>query len=284
MTEQPETARFRELFDTALQDYQKQTGIELSKDPDHPLALQLQRLHSEDDITNLLQDRAKAFDTIREKDRILKAIKTTVSVLTSLSGDASLADNFGLVCQRTLVACSTSLTNLSAIPTCKSSACWSRRPPRCICSSLVQKRRYRCTIRMNHWQVSNGVISSFDILADLLESIEYFARRLKIYTQVARTLELDAIVVKLFVELISTLALVTKRLGRRRLRESIFSLLTCYLTQCDAVKRVSNFFAVRDIQQARQRLDKRIKDENLYFDALTLGHVDALEKKLREGE
>jgi hypothetical protein len=121
MAEQQESARFRTLFDAALQDYQKQTGNELSKDSEHPLAVQLQSCHSEDDVTNLLQERATAFDTIREKDRMLKAIKTTVSVLTPVSGAASVVDDVGLVCQRTLGACSTSLTNLSAIPTCKSS-------------------------------------------------------------------------------------------------------------------------------------------------------------------
>ena len=100
MAEQPESARFRALFDNALQDYHKQTGIELSKDSEHPLAVQLQILHSEDDITNLLHNQAKAFDTIRENDRILKAIKAIVSVLTPLSVAASLADDVGLVCQR----------------------------------------------------------------------------------------------------------------------------------------------------------------------------------------
>jgi hypothetical protein len=137
---------------------------------------------------------------------------------------------------------------------------------------------------MNHWQVSNGVISSFDILAELLESIEYFVGRLKIYTRISPTPELDKIIVKLIVELISTLALVTKKLARRRLRESAFSLLTCYLTRCDAVKRVFNFFAVKDIKEARQRLEKRMHEENRYIDALTLGRVDGLEKKLTEGE
>ena len=276
-----ESGRFRALFDTALQDYQKQTGIEFSKDP---LAVQLQSLHSEDDITKLLQDRAKALDTIRENDRMLKAIKTTVSVLTPLSGAVSLADAVGLVRQGTLVPCSTSLTLFSAIPTCESSTVWSRCPTRCMCSSLAQKCRYRCNIQMNHWQVSNGVISSFDILADLLESIEKFVGRLMIYTRISPTPELDAIVVQIIVGLISTLALVTKKLGQRRLRESIFSLLTRYLTQSDAVKRVVNFFAVQDIKEAQQRLDKSTKEELWYLVAFTAGGVDDLKRMRTEGE
>jgi hypothetical protein len=137
---------------------------------------------------------------------------------------------------------------------------------------------------MNHWQVSNGVISSFDILADLLESIANFVGRLKIYTRISPTPDLDAIVVQIIVELISTLALVIKKLWRRRFRESTFSLLKCYLTQCDAVKRVANFFAVKDIKEAKQRLDKHTKEEHLYLGAFTAGGVDDLKRMFIEGE
>ena len=136
----------------------------------------------------------------------------------------------------------------------------------------------------NHWQVSNGVLSSFDILADLLESIESFVDRLKIYIQITPTPTLDKILVKLLVGLISTLALVTKKLGRRRSHESTFYLLTCYFTQCDAVKRVVNFFAVKDIKEAKQRLDKRTKEEQLYLGAFSAGGIDDIKKMLREGE
>ena len=137
---------------------------------------------------------------------------------------------------------------------------------------------------MNHWQVCKGVISSFDILADLLESIADFVGRLKIFTRISSTPELDVILVRIIMELISTLALVIKKLGGRWLRESTFSPLTCYLIQCNAVKWVANFFAVKDIKGAQQRLDKRIQAENRYINALTLGLVDNLHKRLTEGE
>jgi len=216
MADQSGSARFQALFESALEDYEKKTGITLSK---HPLAVQLQSCHSEDDITDLLQGRAKAFDIFQEKDRMLKAIKVTVSILTPLSMAASLADAVGLVRQKAQVARSTSLTPFpDIIPTCESSTGCSRYPTRCMCSSLIQNRIYRCDIQVN--QVADGVISSFDVLADLLESIEHFVDRLNIYTQIAPTPALDKIVVKLLVELISTLALVTKKFGQRRLRES----------------------------------------------------------------
>jgi hypothetical protein len=76
---------------------------------------------------------------------------------------------------------------------------------------------YRCDIQLN--QVANGVISSCDVLADLLESIQHFITRLKVYTEISRTPAIDKVVVNLIVELISTLALVTRKLKQRRFRE-----------------------------------------------------------------
>jgi hypothetical protein len=138
MAEQPETARFRVLFDTALQDYRKQTGIELSNDSEHSLVVRLQSLHNEDDIANLLKDRANALQNFQENDRILKTIKVTVSILTPLSKAASLADAVGVVRQKPPVVCSTPLTPFSdIIPTCEGSRGWSRYLTRSMCSSMA---------------------------------------------------------------------------------------------------------------------------------------------------
>ena len=55
----------------------------------------------------------------------------------------------------------------------------------------------------------------------MLESIEHFINRLRIYSETSHAMPaVDTIVVKLMVELISTLALVTRKLKKRRLRES----------------------------------------------------------------
>ena len=82
--------------------------------------------------------------------------------------------------------------------------------------------RYRCDIQMN--QAAHGVISSCDVLADLLESIQHFVTRLKVYTEISRTPAIDKVVVNLIVELISTLALVTRKLKQRRFREFFLGL------------------------------------------------------------
>jgi len=64
------------------------------------------------------------------------------------------------------------------------------------------------------------VIDSYDALIDLLESIEIFLKRLDIYTRISPTPVVDEIVVKIIVELISTLALATKELKQGRSSES----------------------------------------------------------------
>ena len=63
--------------------------------------------------------------------------------------------------------------------------------------------------------------ASYDALVDLLESIEHFVMRLDIYTHIPHTPALDEIVVKIIVELLSTLALVTKELKQGRTSKSI---------------------------------------------------------------
>ena len=68
-------------------------------------------------------------------------------------------------------------------------------------------------------QAAKGVISSLDALVDLLGSIEQFANLLAIYTRIALTPTMVEIVVKIMVELLSTLALVTKELQQRRSSE-----------------------------------------------------------------
>jgi len=99
MTDQPGPARFQALLETALQDYEKTAGIILA-DWEDLLAVRLQRCHSIDDIATLLQDKLQAFDDLRQRDRIFKSIKATVSILTPISAVTSVADDAGLVRQR----------------------------------------------------------------------------------------------------------------------------------------------------------------------------------------
>jgi len=128
MTDQPASARFQVLLESALQGYEKQAGIKLT-DWEDSLAIRLQRCHSIDDITTLLQDKTQAFDDFRQRDRIFKSIKATVSILTPISALASAADDAGLVCQKVLKACLAFLTVFIGItPTYESDKFYTRYP------------------------------------------------------------------------------------------------------------------------------------------------------------
>jgi len=107
MAHQSESARFQALFEHALQAYEEKAGVSLTQ---HPLAIKLQTCDSVEAITGLLQYQAQAFRDLQGSDKIMKSLKTTVSILSKLSSAASLADAFGLVRQKGLMPCLTSLT------------------------------------------------------------------------------------------------------------------------------------------------------------------------------
>jgi hypothetical protein len=63
--------------------------------------------------------------------------------------------------------------------------------------------------------------TSYDALVDLLESIEHLLMRLEICTEIPLTPILNEMVVKIMMELLSTLALVTKEINHGRSSESV---------------------------------------------------------------
>ena len=100
MGDQSRSSYFSDIFESALQDYEKQTGIPLAK---HPLAEQLQKCNSVESVTAVLQERARAFGEFRGSDRIMKSLKNAVSVLCKLSATSNaLGGAIGLVRQRAL--------------------------------------------------------------------------------------------------------------------------------------------------------------------------------------
>ena len=104
MADQSGSTHFRELFDSALRVYEKETGVTLAN---HRLAMELQHCDTIEGITALLQDQAKDF---KKCETITKSVEIVISILTPLSLAASLPDTVGLVRQKVLVASFTSLT------------------------------------------------------------------------------------------------------------------------------------------------------------------------------
>ena len=104
MSDQSGSSNFPSLFESALHDYEKQTGIPLAN---HPLARQLQNCQSIDSVTALLQEQARAFSEFRERDKIMKSLKSVVSALSKVCAIATLGQDIGMVSPGPLIGCST---------------------------------------------------------------------------------------------------------------------------------------------------------------------------------
>jgi len=70
-------------------------------------------------------------------------------------------------------------------------------------------------------QTIKEVSTSYDALVDLLESMAHFMNRLDMYTRVPLTGAMTEMIVKIMVEMISTLALVTKQIKQKRPSECV---------------------------------------------------------------
>ena len=90
MSDQPASSHLQVLFEAALQDYEKKTGMALAK---HPVAYRLQNCDSVESVTAVLHEQTQAFSKFRGKDKVLKPLGKAVSILCKLSAAA----NFGLV-------------------------------------------------------------------------------------------------------------------------------------------------------------------------------------------
>jgi len=83
-----------------------------------------------------------------------------------------------------------------------------------VCAVLWSISRFHCDTQVN--QLAKSEISSFDTLVNWLESIENFISHLGVYTDQTLPPAMVEIVVKIMEELITTLALVTKKLKERK--------------------------------------------------------------------
>ena len=85
-TAQPTTSssNVQPIIDAALADYAKITGIELSKSP---FAAMLEKSDSPQAILALLQERQKAFETYRDRNRrLIRCLSPAVEVFHGFSG------------------------------------------------------------------------------------------------------------------------------------------------------------------------------------------------------
>ena len=78
---------YSDLFAASLQEYEKQSGIPLSK---HPLAERLRYSHTAESVTAILQKQIPVFSGFRGTDKITKSLSNVVSVLHTLSDSVNL--------------------------------------------------------------------------------------------------------------------------------------------------------------------------------------------------
>ena len=127
-----------------------------------------------------------------------------------------------------------------------------------------------------------GVTDSYESLVDLLESIESFLARLDIYTKITSTTAMSEMVVKILVELLSTLALVTKQIKQGKTSEFIYRDILCCLTQYNVEKFAKKLFGgEKDVEAVLQRLDRLTQEEARITAAQTLEVVFGLIQNMR---
>lgn len=106
MSDQSTAYPLQALFESALQDYKKQTGIRLAN---HSLTKQLRNCQSVESVMAILQEQAQGFSEFRGSDEIIKSLESVVSTLSRVSAIAAAAYDIGMVCHKLLIWCSTSL-------------------------------------------------------------------------------------------------------------------------------------------------------------------------------
>ena len=101
-----------------------------------------------------------------------------------------------------------------AVPSCESHICRHRHPTRRTSLPLFPYA-YPCDIGVR--QTIKDISASHETFVKLFGSIENFLSRLDIYTKIPPTTALTDILVKIIVELLSTLALATEEVKRGRI-------------------------------------------------------------------
>jgi hypothetical protein len=92
-----EPSIFGSLFQSALEEFEKETTINLVG---HPLAAQLECCNSVESIIELLHDQARTFHQFRGNDsKLVTVLNRTIQGLHMLSGIVTVGGAVGFVCQ-----------------------------------------------------------------------------------------------------------------------------------------------------------------------------------------
>jgi hypothetical protein len=276
MSDQSGSSHLQVLFEAALQEYEKQTGIALAE---HPLAERLGNCNTVESVFAILHEQTQAFGEFRGKDEITNLLKRIISILYKLAATAHFGQAFGLVCPQALTKCSMSLTFIRQHFQPVTAIYTGLAIMISVCAFPQPLSTHRCDIHVH--QSIKGVIDDYIAVVDLLESIQHFLNRLDIFTRVPPTVAMTETVVKILVELLSTFALATKQIKQGRSSESVFGDVLHYLTQHNTGKFIKKLLGEKDVEAVIQRLDRLTQDEARITAAQTLEVVHGLMHNMR---
>jgi hypothetical protein len=206
----------KSLFETALNEFEKRTGANLAQ---HQIINELKNCESADSVIDILQKQAQAFRNFRGDDgKLMIWLKRTVKVLYTLSTSSVLGGAIGLV-----------RVHSSWLTLAQHGTFFQPFPPVnaifagisvllgvCVSPGLT---REDSSDTFDLHQAIKDISKSYDALVELFESFESFLRRLDIYTKIPITTAMTKIIVKILIELLSTISLAVQQAKQGRLSE-----------------------------------------------------------------
>jgi fungal STAND N-terminal Goodbye domain len=122
------SSNFQSIFDAALADYAKQTGIDLAT---HPFAQTLQACDSADAVLVLLREKASQFQAYRDGNRkLINALKPVVGMLHTVASILGEAATLVSPANQPVLSDPVFITLFpGSIPTYQGSPRWPRCPP-----------------------------------------------------------------------------------------------------------------------------------------------------------
>ena len=130
-------------------------------------------------------------------------------------------------------------------------------------------------------QAIKDISTSYDALIDLFESFESFLRRLDIYTKIPSTTAITEIIIKILIELLSTISLAIQQAKQGRLSEPHPLRYNALVTPCDAEKFGKKLFGENYVEAAMERLDRLTRDEAQTTATQTLELVYGLVRNIK---
>jgi hypothetical protein len=261
-------SNFQLIIDTALADYTKITGTDLSKTP---FATAIQHSSSLEAILQLLYEREKSFKEYREGNRMINCLTPSVKILQTFSdvlgeaiNNANSACHPGFLRQITFTPANALFAGIDTLLAVRHFSMF---------LPLVPRDERVC-------QAASGVTSSYDALLELFECLASFLKRLEIYTTIPPTPLLTEVVVKIMVQLLSVLALASKQIkkGRFSKRGLIYTL---FVAQCVVGKFAKKLLGESEIENTLLRLDRLTQEEAQMTIAQTLGVVHGLVENVK---